>query len=1394
MTSVPAVPEFRDADQCRQHGVEIIRPKPRRLGDLNRAGPVAASHEVRLPGEGAAASGLKPSHRDLVGGSAPSLYKASGRDAMLKTPNRELSTSLCSPPPLPGKHSEKTSSHKSSSQPATPVCVASSPAPRVHSTPPVLTGGLRSTPVRESLARISPGLMLVTSRLSPAAKLSVPEPSRHFADTQRIEEEDEGVTTDGHFSPYRDSASNTDCGSLSKSSSDGDPVVSRRKPLTRLKSRRKNILSFPHGLNTDDLRLLQRRHDLYGGSSSDENRSSGHASMSDGGHSSYGSSPSACVDLSRGGHGHDPGAVVPLTKSLHNIPGHLKAVPEDDRVPSLPPSSSSSSRVCRRSGNATSSSSRRRYREDLDSGNPSNLDDICDAVEQLAVRTQQVSRTGYSTSTYSSVSGSESEPAVRRLIRHSSLETINTNITSADEFVWVDNHSRLVELQHVPWNNHDVLRVLQNGRLKDHLRRISMEVVPRLAFLLQRPLVRVAREAQRFARALGVCSKREISGALTVVLSPGLADSCVKACHRAAAIYTVSGDQMRLSKSARAGLQLPVGKFHRWACDVRLGTFVHEYAAIFLTAGMENLLEEMVLQCLPPETTLTASVLEAGISNNADLWGLFQPFSHLNAGRTATGALSMPRWPGQTGGSSHHPMTTTSHHQSEDSSRVPSSKSHDQNFLTTCVGNLPELGDLLGKVMQFYNHKMSQSGQRASIPWGPSALHTLFYYMRCSQLEHSDHRHMHRSPAPELVYERPYQVLPPLVEWVCVAVAHAEHRRSLVVDQDDVMQAARLLLPGVDCPVRRFGSRSEEQVLSRRHADEKECTRHLQTELAFGLVRSGRTDLLSRALQLLPPQGLDTRDEHGLTPLMLACVGGDEALVQLLLDAGASVDAETPPCSQQYPCTVPETQHWTSLTYATTRGMLAIVRLLLEKGANVEGGARLSEDKITETPLQIAAASGHLDLISLLLSYGAHPFLSTLFRDAQSYGGAQQRGCYSAIAVAAAHGQRTVLHRLLSHPLAGDTRDMLSLEEILAEGANQMTSDRRAARLKVVPASMEDINKQPTKEGQVIKLTKTQMKALQEAMYQSSENGYLEITLDLRNIGVPWALHCWMQTLTTAHEQHLENIIDELLQDFLHVWPEDCSSQFVDECLPLLFSIFRHSKNEGTTLLLADIFSSCYGKEQIKEIRDVSFAGGARIDPKYVNSPEMSDIQFRVESRAFYAHKIILVNASPRFKSMLSTKTADGNPPVVQINDIRYDIFQLVMQYLYKGGCEDFDLDQNDVLELMTAANFFQLDGLVRFCESRCSQYVDLDNIVSMYIHAKVYNAVQLLEYCQGFLLQNLVALLTYDDSVRKLLFGKRLHNHDVLSGLLLTLQARIKHRGSSPGGPVKSAHSGVKR
>lgn len=54
----------------------------------------------------------------------------------------------------------------------------------------------------------------------------------------------------------------------------------------------------------------------------------------------------------------------------------------------------------------------------------------------------------------------------------------------------------------------------------------------------------------------------------------------------------------------------------------------------------------------------------------------------------------------------------------------------------------------------------------------------------------------------------------------------------------------------------------------------------------------------------------------------------------------------------------------------------------------------------------------------------------------------------------------------------------------------------------------------------------------------------------------------------------------------------------------------------------------------------------------------------RVEGRLFYGHKIVLVSESPRLRAMLAPPRADAAPasapPLVQINDIRYHIFEVI--------------------------------------------------------------------------------------------------------------------------------------
>lgn len=68
------------------------------------------------------------------------------------------------------------------------------------------------------------------------------------------------------------------------------------------------------------------------------------------------------------------------------------------------------------------------------------------------------------------------------------------------------------------------------------------------------------------------------------------------------------------------------------------------------------------------------------------------------------------------------------------------------------------------------------------------------------------------------------------------------------------------------------------------------------------------------------------------------------------------------------------------------------------------------------------------------------------------------------------------------------------------------------------------------------------------------------------------------------------------------------------------------------------------------------------------------------------------------------------------------------MQFLYSGGCNSLDVvAPSDILELMAAASFFQLEDLLRYTEFRCSMMIDIDSVVAMYIHAKVNFKIKIL-------------------------------------------------------------------
>ncbi|XP_043565790.1 ankyrin repeat and BTB/POZ domain-containing protein BTBD11-B [Chiloscyllium plagiosum] len=925
---------------------------------------------------------------------------------------------------------------------------------------------------------------------------------------------------------------------------------------------------------------------------------------------------------------------------------------------------------------------------------------------------------------------------------------------------------RLPEPEELPWVLPQLQAVLGSVQ-QQPLAECPRESLRRLSWLISRPLLRVSREAQRLSLRYARCGRAEVQSALRAVLSWPLARGCVEAGLSALSLYNMSSCRgFGQGKSARCGLTLSVGSFFRWMVESGLAPRIHQHAAIYLTAAMESLLKELLLRILQngeASSKITLEAIEQTVNNDPEFWGICQPYLHLLCGKNAQGILSLPEslnLSKEMCKSEGTPMYS----QSE-------LRAIEQSLLVTRVGSIAELSDLVSRAMHHLQPlKWTQCGngtpvhhKQGPLHWESEALYTLCYFMHCPQMEW-ENPNVEPSKV-SLTMERPFLVLPPLMEWIRVAVAHAEHRRSFSIDSDDVRQAARLLLPGVDCEPRQL--KADDCFSASLKLDAAATEAKFHQGLGFRMLNCGRTDLVNQAINLLGPDGINTRSEQGLSPLMYACARGDEAMVQMLLDAGADVNCEVPSPSLKYPSIPLETRHWTALTLAVLHGHIAVVQLLLDAGANVEGSVGQGGENYSETPLQLAAAAGNFELVDILLERGAEPMIGTTCRNGFSV---TPHGDMSAYSQAAAHGHRNVFRKLLAHS-EKETRNVLSLEEILAEGTDPAGST----------SNFTGANRN----------NKARLNVLREAVYHSSEHGYVDITMDIRGFGVPWNLHSWLLSLNTAFLQHRRLVIQCILKEFNTIKEEEYSDQaLLLQGLPLLFQILRASKNEAISQQLAGIFVQCYGPYPIPKFTEIKRKQISRLDPHFLNNKEMSDVTFLVEGKPFYAHRVLLFTASPRFKTLLSSRMSSDNSSsiFIEIGHIKYNIFKMVMQYLYYGGTETLQIRNSDILELLSAAKFFQLEALQRHCELLCTKIINVDNCVEMYNHSKFVGAAHLSAFCEGYFLKNMVSLMD-NEAFKQLLYSpvEESQGHDVLHDLETALAARIQsiHLSTSKGSIV---------
>ncbi|MDH3533000.1 MAG: ankyrin repeat domain-containing protein [Gammaproteobacteria bacterium] len=136
-------------------------------------------------------------------------------------------------------------------------------------------------------------------------------------------------------------------------------------------------------------------------------------------------------------------------------------------------------------------------------------------------------------------------------------------------------------------------------------------------------------------------------------------------------------------------------------------------------------------------------------------------------------------------------------------------------------------------------------------------------------------------------------------------------------------------------------------------------------------ARTGATEAVAAMLQAGAAADA-AESSHGQTALMWAAAAGHADIVDLLLDHGADVAANTKATADQLPhsCSVcswkPSPGGFTPLLFAARSGDVATARRILEAGADPNEGTAEQGNALV-----IASASGHVDLALYLLASGA---------------------------------------------------------------------------------------------------------------------------------------------------------------------------------------------------------------------------------------------------------------------------------------------------------------------------------------------------------------------------------------------------------------------------------------
>jgi len=179
---------------------------------------------------------------------------------------------------------------------------------------------------------------------------------------------------------------------------------------------------------------------------------------------------------------------------------------------------------------------------------------------------------------------------------------------------------------------------------------------------------------------------------------------------------------------------------------------------------------------------------------------------------------------------------------------------------------------------------------------------------------------------------------------------------------------------------------------------------------------------------------------------------------------------------------------------------------------------------------------------------------------------------------------------------------------------------------------------------------------------------------------------------------------------------------------------------------------------------------------------EYADTSITCGDKSFRCHKIILASRSPVFKAMLNSEMQEKETGSVAIKNMTPEVLERLLGYIYTGHAPCIE-----TLEVLAAADQYQIVGLKELCEMKLCSSIEVGNCLDLLLLGDMYQALSLKTQALDFVSQNLdkidineckQTLIKYPTllfEVMELLLPKRKTNDFVNSGSEGTKRARAK-------------------